>query len=71
MSARISLSRESAQTAYGELSVAIHTAKQGLAAVTDPQDKAVYESLLPSLIAARDELGQQMWPASFDKRAAA
>ena len=71
MSARISLSLASAETAYGELSVAIHNAKQGLAAVTDPQDKAIYAGLLPKLTAARDELGQQMWPASFDKSAAA
>lgn len=71
MSARISLSLASAETAYGELSVRIHITKERLAATTDPQSRAILEALLPSITAARDELGQQMWPASFGKRAAA
>ena len=71
MSARISLSLASAETAYAELSVALHNARRDVASTTDPQLKAVYESLLPALTAARNELGQQLWPQSFNKRQAA
>lgn len=71
MSTHIRLSRASAETAHAELSVAIHSTKRMLAAVTDPHDKAFYEDLLLKITPARDELLQQLCPPNYGKKAAA
>lgn len=66
----INISIDTASTCYAVLISKIRNIEQVLSAARSDEDKLFWSASLLSLTAARDELAQQMWPLSHNKKAA-